>query len=134
MNEQLDEIPPGASLLGRKLISVDAAAGRVDLSFMGKAAFSNRHGTIQGGFLAAMLDATTGLAVLSALPDTETAVTLDLNVSYINAAQVGPIQATGTLTHRSRTIARSNGELRAEDGTVIASATASLRIMQRQNK
>jgi uncharacterized protein (TIGR00369 family) len=132
MNEQLNKIPPGASLLGRKLISTDVEAGRIELSFMGKPEFTNRHGTIQGGFLAAMLDATTGLAVLSVLPDAETAVTLDLNVSYLHPCTVGPILATGTMTHRSRSIARSNGELRAEDGTVVATATASLRIIKQQ--
>jgi hypothetical protein len=60
MSEHLKEVPPAARLLGREIISVNAPPGEVQLRFLAHGHFANRHGTIQGGMLAAMLDSATG--------------------------------------------------------------------------
>ncbi len=53
-------MPPAAKLLGWKLISLDAAAGEIEVGFEGKPEFANPIGNIQGGILSAMLDDTMG--------------------------------------------------------------------------
>jgi acyl-coenzyme A thioesterase PaaI-like protein len=63
MSDHLKEISPAAILLGREIVSVDTEAGEVRLRFLADRQFSNRHGTVQGGMLAAMLDSATGNAV-----------------------------------------------------------------------
>jgi acyl-coenzyme A thioesterase PaaI-like protein len=55
MSDHLKEIPPAAALLGREVISVDASSGEVHLRFLADRQFANRHGTVHGGMLAAML-------------------------------------------------------------------------------
>ena len=125
-----DQTPPGARLLGRRLTAIDRNAGRIEVTYDGKAEFANRHGNLQGGFLAAMLDGVVGLAVLALLPQSESAVTLDLNVSYLNPAKSGTILGRGAITHRSRSIARATGELRADTGELLANATATFKIVR----
>ena len=54
MSDHIKEVPPAAVLLGREVVSVDAKSGEVQLRFLADRQFANRHGTVQGGMLAAM--------------------------------------------------------------------------------
>ncbi|MEH2555680.1 hypothetical protein V1286_003209 [Bradyrhizobium algeriense] len=71
MSDHLKEVPPAAHLLGREIVSVDPHSGEVKLRFTAKKEFANRHGTVQGGMLAAMLDSATGNAVMARLPSSD---------------------------------------------------------------
>jgi acyl-coenzyme A thioesterase PaaI-like protein len=64
MSDHLNQMTPAAALLGREVVEADKATGQVRVRFLAKHEFTNRHGTVQGGFLAAMLDAATGNAVV----------------------------------------------------------------------
>src|ERR1700722_15886164 len=90
----LTQMTPAAQLLSREVLSVDDKTGEVTLRFVAKPEFANRHGTVQGGFLAAMLDSATGMAVMLSLPPDMTAVTTRLDVSYLKPARTGPLNAT----------------------------------------
>ena len=68
------ETAPGAAKQGREWVKFDAAAGAATLRFHMKPEFANRHGTVQGGFLAAMLDSATGITLLATLPKELTAL------------------------------------------------------------
>ena len=68
MSDHLKEMPPAAHLLGREIVSTDPHSGEVKLRFTASEQFANRHGTVQGGMLAAMLDSATGNAVMARLP------------------------------------------------------------------
>jgi hypothetical protein len=52
--------PPAAELLGFKLVEIDPDAGTIEVGFTATEQFLNPAGTVQGGFLAAMLDDTLG--------------------------------------------------------------------------
>jgi uncharacterized protein (TIGR00369 family) len=123
--------PPAAILLGRKIISVDAERGAVVMQFQAQPEFLNRHGTVQGGLLAAMLDSTTAMALFTVLSPELTAVTSNLNVSFLKPAKQGSLTATGRLLSNDGRNAQCEGELRNEDGLLVATATATLRILQR---
>jgi acyl-coenzyme A thioesterase PaaI-like protein len=83
MSDHLKEIPPAAHLLGREIVSADRNSGEVKLRFTAKKEFANRHGTVQGGMLAAMLDSATGNAVMVRLPSHLTAVTTRLDTQFL---------------------------------------------------
>ena len=55
-DEILAYIPPAGKLLGRELVEVDQVKGGAVLRFRAPPEFLNRHGTVQGGMLCAMLD------------------------------------------------------------------------------
>lgn len=85
------DAPPGAQLLGREWLGFDGEIATI--RFEAQPRFTNRHGTIQGGFLAAMLDSATGLGALAALPATRTVVTRSLTTRFLKPARVGPVTA-----------------------------------------
>jgi len=123
---------PAARLLGREILSSDAATGEVKLRFIAKPEFANRHGTVQGGFLAAMLDSAAGMAVMLSLPPEQTAVTTRLDVSYLKPASIGPLHATSRIVRRDERSADVEAQLTNESGLVLATAKAELRIVAKK--
>src|SRR5580704_6626573 len=96
----MSDDPPAAALLGREILAIDAQAQEIRLRYAARADFANRHGTVQGGFLAAMLDSATGMAVMLSLPPDQTAITTRLDVSYLKPARLGPLHATSRVVAR----------------------------------
>ena len=132
MSDHLKEIPPAAKLLGRENVSVDPQSGEVTLRFTAKAEFANRHGTVQGGMLAAMLDSATGNAVMVRLPSHLTAVTTRLDTQFLKPAALGPITATARLIRQDERSADVQAELTDSEGRVVATARAELRLRERR--
>ncbi|WFT92413.1 PaaI family thioesterase [Bradyrhizobium barranii] len=92
MTDAAANLPPGAQLLGREWLGFDES-GHALIRFQAQLAFTNRHGTIQGGFLAAMLDSATGIGALAALSPDLTVVTRSLDTRFLKPAAVGAITA-----------------------------------------
>jgi uncharacterized protein (TIGR00369 family) len=130
-DEILSYEPPAAKLLGREVVEVDTVTGAAVLRYTAQPEFLNRHGTVQGGFLSAMLDSATALALYAVLPAEKTAVTTQLNVSFLKPARLGTFTATSRLTTRDERTAETVGELRDIDGVVVATAVARLRVVPR---
>src|ERR1700738_2407872 len=93
MCDHMNQITPAAALLGRGVTGAEKATGEVRVRFLAKHDFTNRHGTVQGGFLAAMLDSATGNAVMAMLPSEQTAVHHRLDISFLKPARPGPVAA-----------------------------------------
>jgi uncharacterized protein (TIGR00369 family) len=104
MSDHLKEISPAAILLGREIVSVDTESGEVKLRFLADRQFANRHGTVQGGMLAAMLDSATGNAVIASLPSDRTAVNTRLDTTFVKPAALGPLTATAHLQPRPNSL------------------------------
>jgi uncharacterized protein (TIGR00369 family) len=120
--------PPAAALLGFQLLAVDETQGTIKVRFTAKPEFTNPIGAIQGGFLAAMLDDTLGPALTATLEPNQFAPTLELKVNFIAAAKPGTLIGEGRVVARGGTVAFLAGELRTEEGALIATATATARI------
>src|SRR5881409_4045401 len=121
--------PPAAELLGFDPIEIDESIGTIRVRFTARPEFANPIGAVQGGFLAAMLDDTLGPALQSTLEPDQFAPTLELKVNFIAPAKPGALIADGRVVARGGSIAFLAGELRTEDGTLIATATATARIV-----
>jgi uncharacterized protein (TIGR00369 family) len=134
MSDHLKEIPPAAQLLGREIVSVDPASGEVKLRFTARHEFANRHGTVQGGMLAAMLDSATGNAVMAKLPSHLTAVTIRLDTQFLKPAVMGTIVATARLVRQDERSAEVMAELTDSEGKVVATARAELRVRERKSR
>jgi uncharacterized protein (TIGR00369 family) len=122
--------PPAAVTLGFKLVDIDAEHGTIRVQFEGKEQFLNPMGNVQGGFLCAMLDDTLGPALVATLPKDHFAPTIELKVNFIKPAKPGVLIGTGRVVSRGGTIAFLSGELSTEHGELIATATATARIVQ----
>jgi uncharacterized protein (TIGR00369 family) len=121
--------PPAAALLGFELLAIDEAKGTIRVRFAARPEFANPIGVVQGGFLAAMLDDTLGPALQSTLEPDQFAPTLELKVNFISPAKPGSLIAEGRVVARGGSIAFLAGELRTEDGTLVATATATARVV-----
>ena len=121
--------PPAAETLGWELIREDPEAGTVEIAFQPGEAFLNPHGTVQGGFVAAMLDDTMGPALVSKTDGACVPSSIDLNVTFIRAVKPGRVVGKGRVVSQGRTIAFLEGELFDEDGNLLARATSSARIV-----
>jgi uncharacterized protein (TIGR00369 family) len=132
MSDHLKEMPPAADLLGREIVSVDRQSGEVKLRFTARDEFANRHGTVQGGMLAAMLDSATGNAVMAKLPLHLTAVTTQLDAQFLRPAALGAIIATARITSQDERTAEVSAELTDSEGKIVATARAELLIRERK--
>ena len=130
-SQHLDKITPGAKLVGREVLDVDSSTGVVRLAFLARPEFANRHGTVSGGFLAAMLDSATAAPILASLPADLTIVTTDLRVSFERPAPLGPLFGSGRVTEKSDREIQSEAELSDPEGNAVARATATFRILRR---
>jgi len=122
--------PPAARTLGWQLDQIDPEAGTIRVRFEARPEFVNPAGAVQGGFLAAMLDDTMGPCLVAMLGPDQFAPTLELKVSFLRPARPGPLVGTARVVHRGGTIAFLSGELSDDSGTLLATASATARIVE----
>lgn len=129
MSDTTASLPPGAQLLGREWIGTDES-GHAVVRFQAQVAFTNRHGTIQGGFLAAMLDSATGVCALARLSPDLTVVTKSLDTRFVRPAAVGVITARARVVEHTERDMVVQAELTDDKGVMVAEATARLRVLE----
>lgn len=131
MTDAAENLPPGAQLLGRQWIGTDES-GHAVIRFQAQVAFTNRHGTVQGGFLAAMLDSATGVCALAKLSPGVTVVTRSLDTRFVRPAAVGVITARARVIEQTERDMVMQAELIDAEGITVADATARLRILAKK--
>lgn len=125
---------PAAQLIGRKVTRINPRTGDVWLQFRSQPSFLNRHGFVQGGLVAAMLDSTVGCTALVSLSQDESIVTLEMKVTYVRPAPSGILRGVGRILQRGRSILFVEGDLRDASGDTLARASATLRIVPSERR
>lgn len=92
---------------------------------------ANSRGEVHGGSIATLLDCTLAASARAHDPAAHGVATIDLTLHYISAGR-GDLIATARCERRGRSISFARGEVRAEDGTLVALATGSFKLMVRQ--
>ena len=123
-------LPPAGRLLGWTLRAVDPAAGTIEIGFTADDRFLNPAGTVQGGFLAAMLDDTQGPALFAKTGGEIYAPTIDFHIAFVKPARPGRFVARGRVVSLGKTIAFTEAELFDEAGDLVARGTFSNRVMR----
>jgi uncharacterized protein (TIGR00369 family) len=123
-------MPPCARLLGWHLLDARPAEGWIRIGFDGKPDFCNPAGFVQGGILSAMLDDTMGPAVFAMTGGKLYTSTISLTVNFLAPARPGPITCEAKVTQVGKTVAFIEGRLTAADGTLLATATTSARLVE----
>lgn len=123
-------LPPAVELLGYTLRWADAERGEAEAEFLARPDFLNLMGNVQGGFLTAMLDAIGSTALLAQLPPDHLAPTLELKTSFLRPAPAGRLVGRGRVVHRGRKIAFLEASISDEDGALLATATATVKIVR----
>ena len=116
----------GAQRLMGYVLDVGGGDGRARCRLTVTAAHTNRHGMLHGGIVATILDNAMGATgSLSRDPGgRHPFLTISLNTQYLAPAREGEtLVATGRISGGGRSILFIEGELRAEDDRLIATAT-----------
>ena len=121
--------PPPAAAAARLGTGIGRPeAGTIEVAFTATEQFLNPVGVVQGGLLAAMLDATLGPALVATLGPGQFAPTTDLHVQFLRPAQPGRLTGRGRVVRRGKDIAFLAGELLDDAGQIVAVATATAQI------
>jgi uncharacterized protein (TIGR00369 family) len=123
-------MPRAAATLGFEFIDADVENGTIKLAFTATEAFTNPMGNVLGAFLAAMLYDTVGPALLATLAPDQFQATTDLKVNFLRAVRPGRIIAYGRVIHRDGDQAFLDASLTNADDQVIATATATARVIE----
>ncbi len=122
-------MPRAARTLGLEFIDADPDRGTIDLAFTATDEFTNPMGNVLGAFLAAMLYDTVGPALLATLGTDEFQSTIELKSSFFRPVRPGRIVAKGRVVHRDGDLAFLEASLYNTDDLIIASASATARII-----
>lgn len=123
-------MPPCAALLGWQFLDARPEEGWIRIGFVGKPEFCNPAGFVQGGLLSAMLDDTMGPAVLAMTNGRLFTSTISLTVNFLAPAKPGPLICEARVTQLGKTVGFVEGKLMSEDGTVVATASTSARLVE----
>jgi acyl-CoA thioesterase len=109
--------------LGFRLIAADADGARIEAT--PRPEHANGAGIVHGGYLAALLDSTTGWAVHAAFPPGVAAPHTTLSVQYLRAALLAqPLVCVGRCVRAGRRVAAAEAEI-TQGGEVVARAMTS---------
>ena len=122
--------PPSSKLLGWHLLDARPNEGWIRIGFDGKPDFCNPAGFVQGGILSAMLDDTMGPAVFVMTEGKLYTATITMTVNFLAPAKPGKLIGEATVTQLGKTIAFVEARLMAEDGHTLATASASLCLVE----
>jgi uncharacterized protein (TIGR00369 family) len=122
-------LPRAAATLGMELIDADVDAGTIELAFLGTEDFTNPTGNVLGAFQGAMLFDTVGPALLATLEPDQFQSTLQLSVSFLRPVRPGRIIGKGRVVHRDGDLVFLEASLFDTNGAVIATATATARVI-----
>jgi uncharacterized protein (TIGR00369 family) len=118
--------PPIANLLGMSLVEVEE--GRAVFALTPGEQHYNPIGVVHGGIAATILDSAMGCSVHTTLPPGWSYGTLDLSARFVRpiTSDTGRILCEGTVVHRGRTTATTEGRVWAEEtGKLLAHGTGS---------
>ena len=112
-----------ARWLGTRLMSIDAAGRGLMLGFDPSSEVCQGGGVVQGGIVATMLDFALAFAVLLQLDAGRGTATSMLNIGFMRATRLGPLQAQARVQRLGASLAHASADL-YQDGQQVAAASA----------
>jgi uncharacterized protein (TIGR00369 family) len=125
-------LPRAAATLGLEFIQADVERGTIELALAATEAFTNPTGNVLGAFLAAMLYDAVGPTLLATLPPDQFQSTLDLKVNFLRPVRPDRIVGRGLVVRRDGDIALLEASLVDAKQAMIATATATARVIPLQ--
>ena len=120
--------PAAATWLGMRLASFATGEARVELD--ATASHGNPMGTVQGGILAAVADATMGWAYMTTLGEGESYTTVEMKVNFLRAVRTGRISARARVKNAGRTLGLVECDVVDASDTLVAHAVSTCMILR----
>ena len=102
--------------LGAELVSVEL--GQVELALPHDERFTQQHGFVHAGAVAAVLDSACGYAAFSVMPPEAAVLTASYTINLLAPAAGERFRMTGTVVRAGRTLVVCRGDAFADGGTV----------------
>lgn len=131
MSEAEPEIHELSRTLGLVRIVEMDPAGRARLEYRAGMHMCHSGGVVQGGFVSGWIDAAMAHAAIAMGGPDVSPMTLELKVSYFAPARPGLVIAEGWVERRGRSTCFFEGRLLDESGKVLAKASSTLMLAQR---
>lgn len=122
--------PPGIDPLSRFLGFRWEAANRVRLTIRDE--LINPAGLLSGPVAYALVDYCMGSTLWMERSGDERIATIGISINYVQTAREGDVLCEATLDRRNDTVALLRGEVRHEDGRLLATATGSFSIFPKE--
>jgi uncharacterized protein (TIGR00369 family) len=116
--------PPSARHLGFQLIDFSVENGWAEVAFTPRPEFANPAGSVQGGFVCAMLDDAMSIAACISRRFAVIVPTLQMTVTYLRPTPFARVVVRGEVLRFSASSVAMQGALRDADGTILAVAVA----------
>ena len=128
--------PPAAlKTLNGQLLEVDSERGIARFRFEIVPAFCHSNGKIcQGGFLTGMVDSAMAHAAIAKGKLALAVPTLELKISFFEAMGPGTVFAEGRVMRWGGTVGFLDGDLKDDQGRLIAHATSTIKIIRPKKK
>jgi len=112
-------------LLGFRITAVDKGSACLELD-ADAALHGNQQGTVHGGLLSELADATIGTAHSTAIEPGETFTSIDLRISFFRPVWKSVLKATARPVQQGRTITHYQCEILRDDGKLVALAAGTV--------
>jgi len=133
VEEKLNRInnlrPPCLDTLGAAVTGIDHEEKSATMTFTIPLGFCHSGNVVQGGFVAAMLDAVMSHAVFTNIDDVIALPTLELKISYLAASLAGSFSAKGKIIRAGKSILFLEGELFNAQGELTATASSTAKVI-----
>ena len=120
---------PCAETLGLQCIRFQSEPPEIEIEFDAKYEFTHSNGqVVQGGFVAAMLDAPMAHLLMGLYGEPIIPMTLDINVSYLAPSRPGKLNCIAEVVQLGKSTAFMSSRLYQHD-KLVATATSTVRIV-----
>jgi uncharacterized protein (TIGR00369 family) len=113
--------------LGLRLVETGEGTAMVEMTATEDMA--NHSGFVHGGMISTLADSAMGRALRTLKPGVVRAMSFDLKLNFINAANVGEMLiATGRVVHAGRRTAVTECRVEGKDGRLVATASGTFAV------
>ena len=111
--------------LGFRITEIDVGYAKVEMDANAEM-HGNQQGTVHGGMLCELADATIGTAHSTAILEGETFTSIDLKISFFRPVWKSVLTATAKQIQHGKTVTHYQCEILREDGKTIALAMSTV--------
>ena len=130
LNKLNSHTVPCGETLGLKCIRFQSEPPEIEVEFEAKYEFTHSDGqVVQGGFVAAMLDAPMAHLLMGLYEEKIIPMTLDINVSYLAPSKPGKLNCVAEVVQLGKSMAFMSSRLYQQE-KLVATATSTVRIVQ----
>lgn len=108
--------------------------GSAQLSVPVEPQLMNSLGTVHGGVIMSLLDVALCTAARTLHPESVGVITINLSTSFIGAGSGAKLLAEARVLKDGRSMSFVEGEAKNEDGTLVAKAMATVRVLHKEKQ